>query len=615
MANQFKKDTIDFDVYAKANPESRVDWGAEAKKISDSFAGVAKERTEKKAALETAFQNQQAALNELGEYDNPDVQTIVMNAGTDGANKLLDMKNMMKRGLVKPSDVTLFQQKQLSGFTLLKKNMANFDNTFKEYTTRLQTNMEGSDLPEGAPGEQWLAKQLEGFANMNNISVQTDPETGNLSMLRLDEEGEPIVGSSATLNRLTLLMKQKINNFDGGAAVTKIKDRAGVVTKSLVDSKYGQNAIITTEERSRLETEYYSSKEGQEFLDLEAQSMLSDPYDMQSFIKNSGLKTEDGTEYDVGDQEEYDAWNKEHPNNESNNPVLVMAFGKDNVYAAQFNDAQKKAAMDHAKTQITGSLNYSKTEEVKGLTQKPQPSAANIASGKADKKLLSRGKNLMFAVSGNAEEAEAGMRYLVDASNGQVESMQKTSTGFIVTYPGKDPMPISTEGKSPEESMRVTWKAAGLSDAEFDAWLDAGGKELLVDKQTTYDAINAEGPQSSIVYDPQASVQLDGNDVSAVDFIVDGPLGKSPSSLEFNTNAQFINEYSNLLNQESFFPKGIGAGKVTMKGDTMTFTIDGFAYDMGDVFGQTTTETVALMQEKIQDAINKRSKGGNASQY
>ena len=294
MANQFSKAKIDFDVYERADPESQIDWGKEAKVISDSFANVAKTRGDKKAALEKAFQAQQDELNNLGEYDNTDVQSVVMNAGQDGANKLLDMKNMMKRGLVKPADVTMFQQKQLSGFTLLKKNLKNFDNTFKEYTTRLQTNMEGSDLPQGAPGEQWLAKQLEGFANMNNVSVQTDPETGNVSMLRLDKDGKPVPGSSATLNRLTLLMKQKINNFDPNKGLERAKAISGEVIQKQIDSKYGQNAKITTETRSRMETEYYKGTEGQKYLDAEAQSLLADPYDMQSFMLNSKLTTEDG---------------------------------------------------------------------------------------------------------------------------------------------------------------------------------------------------------------------------------------------------------------------------------------------------------------------------------
>ena len=66
---------------------------------------TAKTRGDKKAALEKAFQAQQDELNNLGEYDNTDVQSVVMNAGQDGANKLLDMKNLMKRGLVKPAPI------------------------------------------------------------------------------------------------------------------------------------------------------------------------------------------------------------------------------------------------------------------------------------------------------------------------------------------------------------------------------------------------------------------------------------------------------------------------------------------------------------------------------
>ena len=56
----------------------------------------------------------------------------------DGANKLLDVKNLVKRGLMKPSEATMFQQNQLNGFNLLKQNMANFDKTFQQYTQRMQ---------------------------------------------------------------------------------------------------------------------------------------------------------------------------------------------------------------------------------------------------------------------------------------------------------------------------------------------------------------------------------------------------------------------------------------------------------------------------------------------
>ena len=54
MANQFSKAKIDFDVYQKADPASQINFGEEAKVISDAFKNVATEREGKKAALEKA---------------------------------------------------------------------------------------------------------------------------------------------------------------------------------------------------------------------------------------------------------------------------------------------------------------------------------------------------------------------------------------------------------------------------------------------------------------------------------------------------------------------------------------------------------------------------------
>ena len=375
MANPFTKKSIDFDVYERANPEAAIDWGKQAKTISDAFQGVADERAKKKAAIEKSFNDQQAELNKLGEYDNPTAQEIVMNAGQDGAQKLMDIKNLVKRGIIKPSEATMFQQNQLNGFNLLKQNMGNFDKTFQEYTKRLQDGT-------GAPGEEWLAKQLEGFASLNGKSVQTDPLTGKVSMLSLDENGKPIDGESMSLQRLTLLMKQKIDNFDVGEAVVGIKDEVGTITTSLVNSKYGPNAVITEEERSRLETEFFTSEKGKTFLEQKAQSLIASPFDQQSMMMNAKLTTENGTQYQIGSQEDYDEWMAANDNDEKNNPFLVMEFDKDNQYKPRFNEFQNEKAMDYAKAQITGSLDYKKTQQVKSLAQKQQDTPATAGRKK-----------------------------------------------------------------------------------------------------------------------------------------------------------------------------------------------------------------------------------------
>jgi hypothetical protein len=289
---------------------------------------------------------------------------------------------------------------------------------------------------------------------------------------------------------------------------------------------------------------------------------------------------------------------------------------KSGTYVADVTEEQKAVATEYAEGLIRSTLNIKKGVDTKGMNQKKEISAAEIAKGERDAKLLSKGKNLMYAVSGDEKKSAAGIQYLVDASNGNISGMQKTDTGFIVQYPDADPFPVNTEGMSPIESMRAMWKSAGLQDDEFDAWLTAGGADLLEGRETTRDVQDVKGPQKAIVYDPQAKIILkSGKEGSAVDRIVEGPLGKSPSVWEANTNAEFISEYQNLLNDEAFFPKGIGAGKVTFdtskEPDEMIITIGGTPYNIGPVFEMNTTETVAAVQEKIQEAIDARKDKAN----
>jgi len=665
MANEFTKAKIDFDVYQKADPSSQINFGEEAKVISDAFKNVATEREGKKAALEKAFKDQQAALNDLGEYDNPTAQQVVMNAGQDGANKLLDMKNMMKRGLVKPADVTMFQQNQLNGFNLLKKNMGNFDKTFQEYTTRLQENMEGSDLSQGAPAEQWLAKQLEGFANMNNISVQTDPETGNVSMLRLNEDGTVDKNSSATLNRLTLLMKQKVNNFDPNKGLERAKAISGKVVQQRIDSKHGLNAKITTEERSRMETEYYNGTEGQKYLDAEAQSMLADPYDMQSFMLNSSLTTEDGTAFEIGDQQAFDKWNAEHQGNEENNPYLVMEFGADNQYNAQFTDAQKEIALDAMKTKITGTLDYTKEEDVKGLVQKRAETSAETKS-KGDKENAGVYlKNVDMVVSGTAAESDAGAQNLIDDINKNnpnaprltnidrnVELLNEEQQEVeLNTF--KDANPNATAQELEAEKNRLategkitdfTIKVDGQQDRVIDAYNDDGtlksGQQLkreIYEKitpkgATKYDiaeknydgdlsrgagntSAGGEGVKDKIVYKRMNITNTNGDEVTPGDYLYT-ELGGSLNSYA-DEPAQVEEEFNKLMDMDEIMPRGLEGGgslKINAAGDGV-FTIGGQEFIWSDIYGDgdNVQDIVVFMQDSIETAVNNQNSGTTGS--
>ena len=45
------KSKINFDVYERADPSSQIDWGAQAKKIADTFTGIKDERQKQEVRI------------------------------------------------------------------------------------------------------------------------------------------------------------------------------------------------------------------------------------------------------------------------------------------------------------------------------------------------------------------------------------------------------------------------------------------------------------------------------------------------------------------------------------------------------------------------------------
>lgn len=603
MANQFSKKSIDFDVYQRQDPASTVDWGKAAKDIADSFQGVVDEREKRKGEINKAYQEQQKALNDIGEYDNPTIQQFVMNGGQDAANKNLDFYNLMKRGLVKPEDYEMFQHNQKTGFDLMKKNAANFDKKFQEYTQRVQDGT-------GAPGEEWIGKQLEGFAKLNNMVLESDPETGNMVMLKLDENGEPIPGSSMSVQHMTLMMEQKIDNFDVGEATTGIKNELGQIIEAQFKLD-GITGTVTTEERSRAETQFFDTPDGQKFLDLKAQQMISNPYNQQSMMMNAGLTTEDGTAFEIGSQEDYDTWNEENPDNEKNNPYLVMEFGEDNVYRPKFNDAQNEAAMNYAQDQITSALDVKESVSAQKI-QKTQQYAPEYMYKRGDEKknMLAIGRNVNLLTSGDPRQRKAAAEAIGAETGADIQVVvddNGVTTEFVITKPGGTSKRISAFAEDAngqpdlnqpltvDELNRSIYEHA-VEGSNYDQWLDAGG---VVGKNVGTGGVEAKQAGARIDYTPMAVTDVK-------EFL---GLG---DSLKYNRTSTIVEKFDQMLVNEAFWPesmKGIDKS-VKEEGGNIIFTIGNETVSFPNKRGTTTQEIVEGVQNLMKEVVNDINQGG-----
>ena len=381
MATKFTKEKIDFDVYERQDPASQVDWGKAAADITKTVAGIRDERVKRKGEIDKAFEDQQTALTDIGKYDNVTLQQLVMNGYQDAANKTTDIQNLVRRGLMKPSEAKLFRHNTMTGMNLLKKNAVQYDVSFKDYTERLASG-------EGAAGEEWGAGELEGFANINDLQVQTDPVTGNVVQLRVDPKtGEPIPGESLSVQHMTVLLNQRMDAMDMTAEVTDVNKAVGDVILAQRKTA-GITDILTSQEMTRLSAEYLADGKNKDFLNAKIDLVLQDPFKKQDMlVKNVTTNGKpDGESYYIGKQETHDQWNVDNPGQEELNPVLVMGFGDDSQRKAEFTEAQDKRAKEHVKVQLIGAQDYKEDIETKKIEKnvQPQPNQATLNAGKED---------------------------------------------------------------------------------------------------------------------------------------------------------------------------------------------------------------------------------------
>ena len=603
------KKNINFDVYERQDPTTQVDWGAQASKITKTFEGIRDERQGRKDLLEKNIEEQRVALNDIGEYDSQTLRQVALDSSQQSADELARKAALMRAGKIKPNDLMKFKSNQSAGWTQFKNNAENWNAKFVEYTERMQ-----GDPPPGSQLEMQLAQSLEGFGNLKNLKFLTDDD-GNMAYARTDDNGTILPGESISANEMTNLLNQKIDNYDVPKAVMSIKEELGTIITATIDPN-GIRTNITTEEMSRAESNYFGSEAGQETLRLKALEMTAVPQNL-AVMMTQDVRMPDGELYqgDFGG-EKHDAWAAENSDkDQSLNPYIAMRFDG-NRYVPDITEEQKEAGNKYAEKIIRTALDVKQTAKSQKIQKTEyQKSSSEIQKGERDAKLLSKGKNVMFAVSGNKKESKAGIQYIVDSSNGNISGIEKTDTGFIVQYPDADPYEKNTEGMTPIESMRAMWKAAGLQEDEFDAWLNAGGADLLEGRETTRDAQDEKGPQAAIKYDMNATFQNeDGVEVTAKDWVNKTSLGGSLNSLN-DTNIEVVDVFTELLTKESFFPKEFN-GSVRMDGNTMYFTIDNKEYKVNDdVFAMDTGDIVGEMQSIIQDVIGNRKDGGNASQY
>lgn len=566
MANQFSKKDVDFDVYERESQDSNVDWAKQAKDITDTFETIRDDRKTRKDALLKTSLDQQDTLNDIGEYDSRTAQEVAMRAGNDGGQKALEAYEAMTRGDISPADYNMWVHKQKTGFTLLKKNLTNFDATFKDYAER--TNKD-----KNAPQEIYIASLLEGFANLNGVDVQTNALTGDVGVLRVNPDGSPVEGKSMTIQQIAMLMKQKTDKFDVGAAASKMKAEIGTYIDTARE-KDGITQVLTTVERSRAEAELYATEDGAKLLTLKAEQMISNPqHKVAMLVKN--VKLEDGSNYRLGTEDEYI---KEGGDGNKNNPVVIFQMGEDGLMRGKLSDTQEEAALNYAKAQIQGTLSVKVDKKLQKIQATVYWKPKHVMDAGDDKKrTMSLGRSTNMFITGDASESSSGALDIINSVEG-LNGLDKNGNTITIYSEGNEPYDIDVSGMSPEEAVRSVYVAVG-AESDFDTYIDNNGDIGASIGEGNTSERGRKKEKVKVKY-RRNNITVDGADMSAGDYLV-SKLDEEIS--DWGTDAtisEIKGAFDFLLNNPAYNPKEFETNLKVNRNKSLSITMNGKKYNI-----------------------------------
>ena len=305
------KKNIDFEVYERQDTSAQVNWTKAASDLTTTLTGIRDDRIKRKDALNQEYLDTQDIVNDLGQYDNTTVQTLVMNIANNGGEMATNFHNEVKAGRAKPSEQNMFMHNLTTDFTLLKKNALGFDTAFKKFAEREQ-------LKKSAQAEGWWAGQLTGFASLDNYTGVTDALTGKISLIHKTDKTK-----NTTLQQLTLLMNQQIDAFDKKAQVALATSDLGVMVESEWNSKNpGRNyKEISTEEQTAFGERFIEeNKDNEEFQDFikSSEALLIGSPQQQADMLATLVPGPDGKVgyYKNGSEADFKEWEKNNPGKE-----------------------------------------------------------------------------------------------------------------------------------------------------------------------------------------------------------------------------------------------------------------------------------------------------------
>ena len=208
--------------------KTQVDWGTVSQELTTTINTIRDERETQKAEIEKANTESMNRAGEFDQYNSKSLNESVLEGSEWAKNAMSVQMDLVRRGLITPSENKRYQQRVSDSFSSLKGNLNNFAAHYDEAATRTQEGV-------SVIGEQAINNTTAGLANLGQYELSGNPATGELHYVHTGtnpKTGEPYdpnnPANQISLSVINSRMNQKMDYVATSDSALKEVEKLGI---------------------------------------------------------------------------------------------------------------------------------------------------------------------------------------------------------------------------------------------------------------------------------------------------------------------------------------------------------------------------------------------------
>ncbi len=425
-----------YKVYAERDvTKSQVNWADAAKTITTDLTKIREDRATKRAQIESDTQKTLKELRTLDPVDNKQLGELALRGSDQSASYLMMQNDLLKAGEINPTDYMVGLQNQ-------KDQWSNFDSAIKNWNAADLKARERLEAGDSSAAEWWLNEQNEAFGNLGNVSTFVDPQTGDMSVIELDEDGqipllpngEPDRSKYVNVNSLNVRMNDQIDKIDLNLDIAPDVD----LMAGFIDSKWAPGAYGSRVEQIE---DARNAPGYQDYLTSIVDKYTANPRQTLSILADN-----------VGGYEF-----TQNPEEQGGNMILMEPDTRGFMQPV-LTEEQEKIAKEYIRTTIEGQVDAketkqgSRTEASKALTKQELIDLAKAKKELEDDTLTLDAENIRDMFKGDAVLGKSVGGAVVNMFNDNMKpgdsriaagGLQRTENGFTFTFEDSTTKPVA----------------------------------------------------------------------------------------------------------------------------------------------------------------------------